>query len=56
MIRINLGVMMAKRRISLYELSGLIAITPANLSTLKTKEAIRFSTLNALCEAQDCQP
>ena len=58
MIRLNLDVMMAKRRISLGELSALIGITQANLSILKNNRAraIRFSTLDALCRALDCQP
>ena len=58
MIIVNLDVMMAKRKISLGELSGLVGITPANLSILKTgkAKAIRFTTLNAICEALDCQP
>lgn len=50
--------MMARRKISLNELSALVNITPANLSILKTGKgkAIRFSTLEALCEVLDCQP
>ena len=50
--------MMAKRKISLNELSGKIHITPANLSTLKTgkAKAIRFSTLEAICKELNCQP
>ena len=58
MIVINLDVMMAKRRISLGELSARIGITQANLSILKNNRAraIRFSTLDALCRALDCQP
>ena len=58
MIRLNLDVMMAKRRISLGELSARIGITQANLSILKNNRAraIRFSTLDALCHALDCQP
>ena len=49
---------MAKRKISLNELSILIDITPANLSILKTgkAKAVRFSTLEAICKALDCQP
>ena len=56
MIIINLDVMMAKRKISLGELAEKIDITPANLSILKNNKAkaIRFSTLEALCEALDC--
>ena len=50
--------MMAKRKISSQELSDAIGITPANLSILKTgkAKAIRFSTLEAICERLDCQP
>lgn len=57
-IRINLDVMMAKRKISLTLLSGKVGITLANLSVLKTEKAkaIRFTTLNALCRELDCQP
>jgi putative transcriptional regulator len=58
MIIVNLDVMMARRKISSGELSERIGITPANLSILKNSKgrAIRFSTLNAICEALDCQP
>lgn len=58
MIIVNLDVMMAKRKISLNELSELVDITPANLSKLKTEKgkAIRFTTLNKLCEVLNCQP
>lgn len=57
-IIVNLDVMMAKRKISLSELSGKIDITPANLSILKTgkAKAIRFSTLEAICKELNCQP
>jgi len=57
-IIVNLDVMMAKRKISLNELSAKVDITIANLSVLKTgkAKAIRFSTLNAVCKALDCQP
>jgi putative transcriptional regulator len=57
-IIVNLDVMMAKRKISLNELSGRVDLTLSNLSILKTgkAKAIRFSTLNALCKALDCQP
>jgi len=57
-IVVNLDVMMAKRKISLNELSERVGITPANLSILKTgkAKAIRFSTLEALCKELDCQP
>ncbi len=58
MIIVNLDVMMAKRKISSNELAQAIEITPANLSVLKTgkAKAIRFSTLERLCEVLDCQP
>ncbi len=58
MIRINLDVMMARRKMSLTELADRVGITLANLSILKTgkAKAIRFSTLDALCKALDCQP
>lgn len=57
-ININLDVMMAKRKMSLNELSQRVDITLANLSILKNNKAraIRFSTLDAICEALDCQP
>ena len=57
-IIINLDVMMAKRKISLKELSERVGITEANLSILKNNKAkaIRFSTLEALCEVLECQP
>jgi len=57
MIIINLDVMMAKRKIRLTDLAEKIDITPANLSILKNNKAkaIRFSTLEALCKALDCQ-
>ena len=57
-IIINLDVMMAKRKIGLMELSEKINITPANLSILKNNKAkaIRFSTLEEICKALDCQP
>ncbi|MCC6256034.1 MAG: helix-turn-helix transcriptional regulator [Ignavibacteriaceae bacterium] len=58
MIRINLDVMMAKRKISLTELAEKVGITMANLSILKTEKAkaIRFSTLDSICKVLDCQP
>ena len=58
MIRINLDVMMARRKVSLTELADRVGITLANLSVLKTGKAraIRFSTLDALCQALDCPP
>ncbi len=57
-IIVNLDVMMAKRKISLNDLSERVGITKANLSILKTgkAKAIRFSTLNAICEELHCQP
>jgi len=58
MIVVNLDVMLAKRKMSLSELSERVGITIANLSVLKTgkAKAIRFSTLNAICEVLDCSP
>jgi putative transcriptional regulator len=55
---VNLDVIMAKRKISAGELSDKIGITPANLSILKNNKAkaIRFSTLEEICRALDCQP
>jgi putative transcriptional regulator len=57
-IVVNLDVIMAKRKISSGELAEKIGLTQANLSILKTGKAraIRFSTLDALCRALDCQP
>ena len=57
-IRINLDVMMAKRKIGLTELAARVGITAANLSILKTGKAraVRFTTLEALCRELDCQP
>lgn len=58
MIVINLDVILAKRKMSLTELSNKVGITIANLSILKKGKAraIRFSTLEAICEALECQP
>lgn len=58
MIIVNLDVMMAKRKISLNELSERTGITTTNLSILKTNKAkaIRFSTLEIICKVLDCQP
>ena len=58
MIVINLDVMLAKRKMSLTELSEKVGITMANLSILKKGEAraIRFSTLESICRVLDCQP
>ncbi|MAU26449.1 MAG: transcriptional regulator [Muricauda sp.] len=57
-IIVNLDVMLAKRKMQSNELAEKIGITPANLSILKTgkAKAIRFSTLEAICKALDCQP
>ena len=57
-IIINLDVMMAKRKMGLTELSDRVGITLANLSILKNNRAraVRFSTLDAICKALDCQP
>ncbi|MBW8326276.1 MAG: helix-turn-helix transcriptional regulator [Prolixibacteraceae bacterium] len=57
-IIVNLDVMMAKRKMSLNELSEKVELTLSNLSILKTgkAKAIRFSTLEAICNALDCQP
>ena len=57
-IVVNLDVMMAKRKMSLGELAQKVDITMANLSILKNNKAkaIRFSTLEAICQALDCQP
>lgn len=57
-IVVNLDVMMAKRKISLGDLSAKVNITPANMSILKTgkAKAIRFSTLEAICKVLNCQP
>lgn len=57
-IIVNLDVVMAKRKISLNELSERVDLTLSNLSILKTgkAKAIRFSTLDAICKALDCQP
>ncbi len=57
-IIVNLDVMLAKRKMQLQTLSEKVGITMSNLSILKTgkAKAIRFSTLEAICEALDCQP
>ena len=57
-IIVNLDVMMAKRKMSLNELSEKVELTLSNLSILKTgkAKAIRFSTLESICKALDCQP
>ena len=58
MIYVNLDVMLARRHMSLTQLSERIGLTIANLSVLKTgkAKAVRFSTLDAICRALDCQP
>jgi len=58
MIVINVDVMLAKRKMSVTELADKVGITMANMSILKTgkAKAIRLSTLNAICEALECQP
>ena len=57
-IIVNLDVMMAKRKIGAGDLAKAIGITPANLSILKNNKAkaVRFTTLDAICRALDCQP
>ena len=57
-IVVNLDVMMAKRKMSLNELASRVDLTLANLSILKNNKAkaVRFSTLEAICKALDCQP
>ena len=58
MIRIDLDVMLARRKMSMTELSQRVGVTMANLSILKNgkAKAVRFSTLEAICKALDCQP
>ena len=58
MIVVNLDVIMAKRKISSYELAKKVGITPANLSILKNNKGkeIRFSTLEKICEVLKCKP
>ena len=57
-IRVNLDVMLARRKMSMTELSNRVGVTMANLSILKNgkAKAVRFSTLEAICRALDCQP
>ena len=57
-INVNLDMMLVKRKMSLTELSSEVGVTIANLSVLKTgrARAVRFSTLDAICRALDCQP
>ena len=58
MIRIDLDVMLARRKMSVTELADRVGITLANISILKNgrAKAVRFETLNAICRALDCQP
>jgi putative transcriptional regulator len=58
MIRVNLDVMLARRKMRLGELADTVGVSIQNLSVLKTGKAraVRFTTLNALCAALDCQP
>ena len=58
MIVVNVDVMLARRKMTSGELAQKVGITPANLSILKTgkAKAIRFSTINSICEALACQP
>ena len=58
MIRVDLDVMLARRKMSLTALCGKVGITIANMSILKTGKAraVRFSTLDAICKALECQP
>ena len=57
-IRVDLDVMLAKRKMSMTELSARVGVTMANLSILKNgkAKAVRFSTLNEICKALSCQP
>lgn len=57
-IVVDIGVMLARRKMSVGALAERIGITPANLAVLKNgrMKAVRFTTLNALCEALECQP
>ena len=57
-IAIDIAVMLARRKMSVGELAERVGITPANLAVLKNgrAKAVRFTTLEALCEALDCQP
>lgn len=58
MIRVNLDIMLAKRKMSVTELSDKVGITMSNISILKNDKAkaIRFTTLDGICKALDCQP
>lgn len=57
-IIVNLDVMLARRKMRLNDLAAIVGVTPQNLSVLKTgrARAVRFSTLEAICRALDCQP
>ena len=55
-IIINIDVMLAKRKMSVTELSERVGITMANISVLKNGKAIKISTLNSICKALECQP
>lgn len=57
-IRVNLDIMLAKRKMSVTELAGEVGISLANISILKNDKAkaVRFTTLNEICRALDCQP
>lgn len=58
MIRVNLEVLLAKRRLSVQEFADAVGITPANVSVLKNgrAKAVRFTTLSAMCRVLECQP
>lgn len=58
MIRVNLDVLLARRRMSVQDFAVAVGITPANVSVLKNQraKAIRFSTLDAICRVLECQP
>lgn len=58
MIRVNLDIALAKRRLSVQDFAAAVGITPANISVLKNgrAKAIRFTTLDAMCKVLECQP
>lgn len=58
MIRVNLDVLLAKRRLSVQDFAEAVGITPANVSVLKNghAKAVRFTTLSAMCRVLECQP
>lgn len=58
MIRVNLDMILVKRRMSVQDFAAAVGITPANVSVLKNQraKAIRFTTLDAICRVLDCQP